>query len=401
VGEREGRIAIYLTDKFPDLWPPEQLRAAFEPDELQQKLLAQLEQRGAQFFATLHEGCGGGYPGETLDALWSLVWQGRVTNDSFAALRAYLARSSTSRKAKREHNRPAFRTRRALPASAQGRWSRLRRGAPEPTATEWLHKIANQMLARYGILVREAAAAENLPGGFSAIYGVLKALEESGKVRRGYFVEGLGATQFALPAAVDLLRSLRIAPQPEKSETVWLAAQDPAQLYGAILPWPREPRVESSPAADVAEQPVAAEERSRSLMRSSGAKVVLRNGELLAYLRGDGADIQTFLPEQEPDRSHAAQDLAAFLAGRWQAQMQARASGRRGVGLIVTMDEQTAAEHELAPVFVRAGFHPGPAGLQLRRGAVPASPAEVVDDLDDGDNPDEGDAPAAAGDGDA
>jgi ATP-dependent Lhr-like helicase len=382
IGERDGRIAIYLTDKFPELWPPEQFRSPPEPDDLQQKLLAQLEAGGAQFFAALHQACGGGYPGETLDALWSLVWQGRVTNDSFQALRAYLARQSDSRNAKRVHNQPEFRTRRALSPSAQGRWSLLRRGTAEPNATEWLHKMANQMLNRYGVLVREAAAAENLPGGFSAIYGVLKALEESGRIRRGYFVEGLGATQFALPAAVDLLRSLRIAPPPEKSEVVLLAAQDLAQPYGATLPWPREPRAEADQATETADQSVEAAERSRSLLRSASAKVVLRNGELLAYLRGDGADLQIFLPEQEPDRSHAADELAKFMASRWQRQM---AMGRkRRAGLIVTINEQNAVEHDLAPAFVRAGFHPGPAGLQLLRTSS-SLPTEEAADSEGGD----------------
>ena len=94
------------------------------------------------------------------------------------------------------------------------------------------------MLNRYGVLTRESAASENLPGGFSAIYDVLKALEESGRIRRGYFVAGLGATQFALPAAVDLLRSLRNGPPLEKPEMVTLAATDPANLYGSVLRWP-------------------------------------------------------------------------------------------------------------------------------------------------------------------
>ncbi len=106
------------------------------------------------------------------------------------------------------------------------------------SATEWSHAFANQLLNRYGVLTRESAASENLPGGFSAIYDVLKALEESGRIRRGYFVAGLGATQFALPAAVDLLRSLRNGPPLEKPEMVTLAATDPANLYGSVLRWP-------------------------------------------------------------------------------------------------------------------------------------------------------------------
>ena len=102
--------------------------------------------------------------------------------------------------------------------------------------TEASHALALQLLNRYGVLTREAVAAENIPGGFSAVYDVLKALEESGRIRRGYFVAGLGATQFALPAAVDLLRQLRTEPPAEKPEFVQLAATDPSNPYGSVLP---------------------------------------------------------------------------------------------------------------------------------------------------------------------
>ncbi len=108
----------------------------------------------------------------------------------------------------------------------------------QPTATEASHALALQLLHRYGVLLRESVAAENVPGGFSAVYDVLKALEESGRIRRGYFVAGLGATQFALPAAVDLLRQLRSEPPAEKPEFVQLAATDPANPYGSVLRWP-------------------------------------------------------------------------------------------------------------------------------------------------------------------
>ncbi len=147
---------------------------------------------------------------------------------------------------------------------------------------------------------------ENLPGGFSAIYDVLKALEESGRIRRGYFVAGLGATQFALPAAVDLLRSLRNGPPLEKPEMVALAATDPANLYGSVLRWP-----------GAGEE--AAEGAPRLLTRSVGASVVLRNGELVAYLRRNQPNLQVLLPSEEPERSTTARDLSLFLATLAQA----------------------------------------------------------------------------------
>src|SRR6202034_4631355 len=130
---------------------------------------------------------------------------------------------------------------------------------------------------------------------------VLKALEESGRIRRGYFVAGLGATQFALPAAVDLLRSLRNGPPVEKPEMVILAATDPANLYGSVLRWP-------------AQDEEAVEGAPRQLTRSVGASVLLRNGELVAYLRRNQPNLQVFLPADEPERSSTARDLGESLA---------------------------------------------------------------------------------------
>lgn len=237
------------------------------------------------FFAQLHDALGGGYPGEIIDALWSLVWRGLVTNDTFHALRAYVAKPSFSRPAKRQHNLPAFRSRRTTPPSAQGRWALLAQPDRSTPAqqTEWSHALALQLLNRYGILTRETVAQENVPGGFSAVYDVLKALEESGRIRRGYFVAGLGAAQFALPAAVDMLRSLRANAQPEKAEMVPLAATDTANLYGSVLRWPQ-----------IADD--SAEPGPRSLTRSVGASVILRSGELLAYTRRNNPNLQIFLP---------------------------------------------------------------------------------------------------------
>jgi ATP-dependent Lhr-like helicase len=216
LGERDGRITLYLTDKLPLLAPVRSAGGANqEPlNEREQKLLAALESGGASFFDPLHQAVGGGYPGESIDALWSLVWRGLVTNDSLHPLRAYVAKPETARTQRRFQTGAVFRSRKTTPPTAQGRWSLLPvRGAPNavgaPSATEASHALAMQLLNRYGVLMRESVAAENVPGGFSAVYGVLKALEESGRIRRGYFVAGLGATQFALPAAVDLLRQMR------------------------------------------------------------------------------------------------------------------------------------------------------------------------------------------------
>lgn len=348
LGERDGRIALYLADRLATLLPPRLARQEpFSPRE--QALLDQLRQGGAAFFSQLHDAVGGGYPGESLDALWSLVWRGFVTNDTFHALRAYVARPSASKSARRQHNPPSYRSRRTTPPSAQGRWALLP-GAPSTSATEWTHAIALQLLNRYGIVTRETIAQENLPGGFSAIYPVFKALEESGRIRRGYFVAGLGAAQFALPAAVDLLRSLRNSPLPgnEKPEMVAIAATDPANPYGSVLRWPS----------------ASEENEVQSLSRSVGASVVLRNGELVAYLRRQNPNLQVFIPAEEPERTNAARDLAAFLSPR--AHEEAETAQRGGL-LIASINGQPVQQHWLAAVLESAGFQYGPRGFHLRR----------------------------------
>lgn len=353
LGERDGRIGLYLADKISELLPPRSLRDDVPVREKEQRILEQLGRGGAMFFMQLHEAVGGGYPGETLDALWSLVWRGLVTNDTFHALRAYVAKPLTSRPAKRQHNTPAFRSRRTTPPSAQGRWTlvvQAERGTPAQQ-TAWSHAVAQQLLNRYGVVTRETVAQENVPGGFSAVYDVLKAMEESGRIRRGYFVAGLGATQFATRAAVEMLRSLRGQALPEKAEMIVLAAADPANLYGSALPWPRagEDSVEGG---------------ARSLTRSVGASVILRNGELLADLRRNNPDIQVFLPEEEPDRSHAARDLAAFLVETTRGVM--REDPHAGL-LIATINGHPLRDHWLASFLLEAGFSAAPAGFNIRR----------------------------------
>ena len=369
IGERDGRIALFLADKLPLLAAQ---RPQVEPlTEREEKLLAVLESTGASFFDALHQAVGGGYPGETIEALWSLVWRGLITNDSLHALRAYIARPESARTPRRLQTGVVFRSRRTTPPTAQGRWSVLsvsisqvskaRPGAPGvlggPTATEASHALALQLLNRYGVLLREHAAAENVPGGFSAVYDVLKALEESGRIRRGYFVAGLGATQFALPAAVDLLRQLRNAPADEKPEFVQLAAADPANPYGSVLRWP--------------ELPVAEEDQEsapRLLTRSAYAEVILRNGKLVAWLRRGNPNLLVFLPGEEPERSQAASGLAHFLCARGQERL--RGASHQGV-LITTINGQPVAAHPMARFLMDAGFHPGPLGMHLRRILLP------------------------------
>ena len=321
-----------------------------------------LHENGASFFPAIHDSAGGGYPGETVDALWDLVWQGLITNDAFAALRAFVDRGK-----KRRNIPPAqFRSRRAGrsgPARAQGRWSLLElRIANRVSATERAKALAQSLLHRYGVLVREAAPAENIAGGFSAVYPVLKAMEESAHVRRGMFVAGLGATQFAEAAAVELLRSL--TDDPETPEVLELAATDPASPWGALLKWP---------------------ESEAALSRTAGASVILVNGALGAYLRAGNPEIQVFLPEAEPNRSRLARAVAGALRRRAErGHAQAAEDRERGFerdrkrGLLITKINGTAASmHPLAKFLQESGFVMGALGYHVpRRHTAGSSPAD-------------------------
>jgi len=371
IGERDGRIGLYLAEKLPVLWPiapPPAVERVMRDEEgrampalvatasKEEEIVAYLKGHGASFFQDLHDGVGGGYPGETLEALWSLVWKGMLTNDGMAALRAYCVRpaaSSARKPARRVHQQAGFRSRRTTPPTAQGRWALQGAAfAKDRSATEWSHAMAQQLLTRYGVVFRETAHAENLPGGFSAIYDVMKALEESGRIRRGYFAADLGATQFAMPAAVDLLRSLRLQPEPEKAEMMQLAATDPANPYGALLRWP------------------AAPDAGSSLTRSVGARVILCNGALVAYLRRGNPNLQVFLPEEEPQRSQVMRSVAEFFVRRVQGERGDEENGRAGM-LIATVNGVAVAEHAMARSLLDAGFAAGAMGFNVRRGLPP------------------------------
>jgi ATP-dependent helicase Lhr and Lhr-like helicase len=207
------------------------------------------------------------------------------------------------------------------------------------------------LLIRNGVVTREAAMAENLPGGFSTIYPVLKEMEESGRIRRGLFIAGLGATQFAMPAALDLVRSLRDT--PERAEVVHLAATDPANPYGTVLKWPT---LESE------EVNVSESTTERMLARAVGASVVLVNGALAAYLRRRNPELLVFLPPDEPERSAVARALAERLA------QIALALQKQKKGLLIgSINGISAGRHFLAPFLEKAGFVATAMGFQMRR----------------------------------
>ena len=354
LGERDGRIALYLTDQMAQLRPP--FAAKPEVEGRAADILEHLGEHGASFFSAIHEGTGGGFPAETVDALWNLVWQGLVTNDTMQPLRAYTHTEDT-RSPKRTRGAP-FRSRRLVPPRAEGRWSVVPAPrASKGSATEWATAMAQQLLARHGLVTRETVAAESVAGGFSAVYQVLKAMEDAGRIRRGYFVAGLGAAQFALPAALDLLRSMRDV--PEEPRTVVMAATDPANPYGAITKWPT---TSSGAGLAPSEHSESRGERSesRGATRAAGALVLLVDGRAAAYLRRGERELLLFLPESEPSRSRVGREVARMLL-----HLAATREGRRGM-LIAEINGMPATAHQAARLFVEEGFAATAMGIQAR-----------------------------------
>jgi ATP-dependent Lhr-like helicase len=323
VGERDGKIALYLADSAARLQGPRPSGETLSPRA--REVLRVLSERGAAFFDPLHDATGGGYPGETAAALWELVFAGFVTNDTFGALRALVGPGALKV--------PSFRSRRRLPPEVQGRWSVV--AFPEVTPTEHLSALADQLLARYGLVTTEAVRSEGVPGGFVALYPVFRALEEAGRARRGLFVAGLGPAQFALPASVEILRS-----GSRSVGTVCLSAADPASPYGTLLRWPQDGLV--------------------GLGRFPSASVVLVDGALAAYFRRGSSELRVF--EEDLGRLRG---LAGALHAR------AREGLAKGSGLLIrTINGADASTHPLRPLLEEAGFRPGAAGFQLSRAGL-------------------------------
>jgi ATP-dependent Lhr-like helicase len=356
LGDRDGRIALYLADQAPKLIPPPSARDMKPSAALADResaVLDYLRTRGASFFGPLHEAAGGGYPAESVSALWNLVWSGLITNDTFHALRAYIEPRTSGRR--RKLQLPAApRPRRLAPPSAEGRWTALSAVVQTDmpaSATAWAAAITQQLLARHGVLTRESLTAEWVQGGFGIVYPVLKAMEERGRVRRGYFVSGLGATQFALPGAVDRLRSLRGA--AEYPEVAVIAATDCANPYGSTLKWPPDGQTQTESAST-----------RRGPTRTVGATVILVNGALAAYLARGDRQLLVFLPEAEPERSSTGRAIARALLER-SRQPLGPDEAPRGM-LIQEIDGRESNAHLFGRYLVEAGFVAGAMGFQAR-----------------------------------
>ncbi|TLP97525.1 ATP-dependent helicase [Nesterenkonia salmonea] len=290
-------------------------------------------------------------------ALWELFWAGRVHPDSYTPVRTFMSSGSTAHKSKpttksrRVSRRTALRqavsaARGPSSTASGGRWQIVH--APEAPATEIAHARAEILLDRYGVLTRGSVVAEQTPGGFTGVYKVLAAAEEAGRVRRGYFIEHLGAAQFTVSSTIDRLRE--ISEQLERHEDpysnhrptpVALAATDPANPFGAALDWPAIPTAEGEPATKARPG------------RKAGAVVVICGGELVLYMERGGRTMLLYTQNQDI-RDAAAQALVNAL-------IRARSSKLA----VERINGEPVLQHPFGQALRTAGFHSTPSGLRL------------------------------------
>ncbi|MFG2432387.1 DEAD/DEAH box helicase [Streptomyces sp. NPDC048590] len=352
---KDGWLSVYPADSAPLLLPPPH---PLETTALHDSVLTILSGGYGLFFrqiadqvrATTHPDC---TEPQLADAIWDLVWSGRLTNDTLAPLRALLGSGrtagSTAHRARRSvprgrygsltgSARPASRT---GPPTVSGRWSLLPPAEPEPTHRA--HALARTLLDRHGVVTRGAVQAEGVEGGFSAIYRVLAAFEDSGQARRGYVVEGLGAAQFAMDGAVDRLRAAatardRAAPGSAPRALV-LAAADPANAYGAALSWPESP-----------------DGAGHKPGRKAGSLVVLVDGELTLYMERGGKSLLSWSTDPDDPALRAAAEALASAAR----------AGRLGTVTVERTNGASALASPLGRTLEAAGFLATPRGLRLR-----------------------------------
>ncbi|GKU56002.1 ATP-dependent helicase, partial [Mycobacterium montefiorense] len=341
----DGWIALHASDSAPlTLTTPDEI----DFTDTHRAILATLAGSGAYFFRQLaQDGIG-----ETAlkDALWELIWAGWITGDTFAPVRALLTGTGA-----RNRSTPAHRTRRpprlsrysvahpharTTDPTVAGRWSAL--PTPEPDSTLRAHYQAELLLNRHGVLTRGAVASENVPGGFATLYKVLSTFEEAGRCQRGYFVESLGGAQFAVASTVDRLRSYLDGVDRKRPEyrAVVLAAADPANPYGAALPWPTSEGARPG--------------------RKAGALVVLVDGDLAWFLERGGRSLLTFT--DDPGSNHAAaQGLAELVsARRVESILVERING------VPALQPLSGGPSPVAEALSAAGFARTPRGMRLR-----------------------------------
>jgi ATP-dependent Lhr-like helicase len=325
VGAGLDRVAVYFRDDAPALGRP---AAAPRPEGDAPDAIRTALGRSAAFWHDLVADMELD-PEVALPALWDLVWAGEVTNDAWTPLRA--GRRYQAPKPQRARPRRFSRQRAAGITATQGRWSltdRLFPGRPDPRA------LAELLLERQGIVTRDGVRGEGIPGGYGAVYGQLRALETLGACRRGYFVEGLGGAQFAVPGAVERLRELRPR-EDEEPEPLVLAAADPAQPYGAALPWPKRAGARAA--------------------RVAGAHVVLLGGEAALFVERGG---RSLVPLREPEEEWLRIVLTALV------EYVLKGGAKRLA--VERFDGEPVSETAIFPLLLEAGFLAGPRRAVLR-----------------------------------
>lgn len=343
----DGWISLHLADQAPLTLPTPQ---PSEHSELHDAVLEALSPGGAWFFRQLADAVGSTDDRALSAALWELVWSGRVGNDTLAPLRALTRSGTPSHRSRRPPPRtrtsPGSRSRmpiRSGPPETAGRWALLPELDTDPTRRA--HATAEALLDRHGVVTRGAVVGERTPGGFAATYRVLSAFEESGRCRRGYFVAGLGAAQFGTAGAIDRLRTFAEVPSADggsKPTAVALAATDPANPYGAALPWPTDEGDERS-----AHRPG----------RKAGALVVLVDGRLTLYVERGGRTLLTWSDDPELLRPAAEMLSTAVRRGSLGRLTVERADGTQLL---------RSGSTPLRDALQDAGFVATPKGLRLR-----------------------------------
>ena len=348
LGRTSGRVALYFREDIALLGPPPRRGQPDPPAGEQHARVRERLRLGSCFFTDLLVDVDLAAE-ELSEALWDLAWAGEVTNDAFAPLRApRLTLARTARAALvlgpgvkgmpvtgRGAARSRFASRRGAARShPPGRWSLTASllGASGPgEQSQRRRALAELLLERHGILTRELVLAEGIPGGFSAIYSELCQLETLGVARRGYFVEGMGGAQFALAGAVERLRAQS---DPVQAAPLLLGATDPAQPYGAALPWPKREGVR--------------------LARVPGASVVLAGAEPVLYLERGGRALQVLV---EPDDARLGAALLTLAD-------HARAGKLKRIAL-EKVDGHAIIGSQWEAMLEQVGFQAGPRRLTL------------------------------------
>jgi len=336
LGRSTGRVALYFREDAEAIGRPPLALRTTPPGEPEHDLIRERLLASPCFFTDLLADVALA-PEQVQEALWDLVWAGEVTNDAFAPLRAPRLTLARAQKAPRHGTRRFGERRGGSQPTVQGRWALtdtiFRR---EPEVGQRRRTQAELLLERYGIVTREQVLAEGIAGGFAILYDALSQLETLGVCRRGYFVEGLGGAQFALPGAVERLRAQKAV---EESAPLVLAATDPAQPYGAALPWPKRGE---------GDQP------SRRAARVRGAYVVLAGAEPVLYVEKGGRGIVTLVDASDPRLYPAFEALAQFVTG-----------GRGRKLSLERIDGEPVVGSALEGMLIELGFRAGPRKLTL------------------------------------